>query len=171
MLQHAVEMAAPWKDVYDNSTALATAIIALHLTSLLVGGGLAIAADRATLRVSAGLGDNFDARRRQVAELATVHRPILAALTILFVTGIALTAADLETYVQSPIYWIKFGFIVLLLANGLVMTRTEQTLGANADLAPEKSSSLWRRLRWSAWTSIALWITTLVLGTALVNLA
>ena len=168
MLQAAVELAAPWKDTYDNSTLLATSVIALHLTALLVGGGLAIAADRATLRVPDVAADE---RQRQVSELGAVHRPVLAALTILFVTGIALTAADLETYIASPVYWIKFAFIVLLLANGLVMTRTERALGGRDQLPAPVAQSLWQRMRWSAWASIALWITTLVLGTALVNMA
>lgn len=168
MLQSAVELAAPWKDTYDNSTQLATSVIALHLTALLVGGGLAIAADRATLRVP---DVSAEERQRQVAELGSVHRPVLAALTILFVTGIALTAADLETYIASPVYWVKFGFIVLLLANGLVMSRTERALGGGTTLPAPRAESLWRRMRWSAWASIALWVTTLVLGTALVNMA
>lgn len=166
MLQRAVEVVAPWQTVYENSTLLATSIIALHLTALLVGGGLAIAADRSTLRVESAAPDD---RHRQLAELGAVHRPVLAALTVLFVSGIALTAADLETYLVSPIYWIKFGFIVLLLMNGLVMQRTEGALRRDSALEPAMVQSLWRRMRWSAWSSIALWITTLVLGTALVN--
>lgn len=168
MLQAAVELAAPWKDTYDNSTLLATSVIALHLTALLVGGGLAIAADRATLRVPDVAADE---RQRQVSELGAVHRPVLAALTILFVTGIALTLADLETYIASPVYWVKFAFIVLLLVNGMVMTRTERALGGQGQLPGPVAQTLWRRMRWSAWASIALWVTTLVLGTALVNMA
>ncbi|MFN8669116.1 MAG: hypothetical protein U0164_18175 [Gemmatimonadaceae bacterium] len=168
MLQAAVELAAPWKDTYDNSTLLATSVIALHLTALLVGGGLAIAADRATLRVPDVAADE---RQRQVSELGAVHRPVLAALTILFVTGIALTLADLETYIASPVYWVKFAFIVFLLVNGMVMTRTERALGGQGQLPGPVAQTLWRRMRWSAWASIALWVTTLVLGTALVNMA
>lgn len=166
MLQRAVEVAAPWQTVYENSTLLATSIIALHLTALLVGGGLAIAADRSTLRVGSAAPDD---RQRQLIELGAVHRPVVAALSVLFISGIALTAADLETYIVSPIYWIKFGFIVLLLVNGLVMQRTEGALRRDSALEPPMAQSLWRRMRWSAWSSIALWITTLVLGTALVN--
>lgn len=166
MLQRAVEVVAPWQTVYENSTLLATSIIALHLTALLVGGGLAIAADRSTLRVGQAAPDD---RQRQLAELGAVHRPVLAALTVLFVSGIALTLADLETYIVSPIYWIKFGFIALLLVNGVVMQRTEGALRRDSALPPAIVQSLWHRMRWSAWASIALWITTLVLGTALVN--
>ena len=168
MLERAVEVVAPWQTVYENSTLLSTSVIALHLTALLIGGGLAIAADRSTLRVGNTVPDD---RQRQLAELGAVHRPVLAALTVLFVSGVALTAADLETYIVSPVYWIKFGFIVLLLVNGVVMTRTEGALRRDSALAPAVAQSLWRRMRASAWTSIALWIATLVLGTALVNMA
>lgn len=168
MLERAVEVVAPWQTVFENSTLLSTSVIALHLTALLVGGGLAIAADRSTLRVGNTVPDD---RQRQLAELGAVHRPVLTALTVLFVSGVALTAADLETYIVSPVYWIKFGFIVLLLVNGVVMTRTEGALRRDSALAPAVAQSLWRRMRASAWTSIALWIATLVLGTALVNMA
>lgn len=168
MLERAVEVVAPWQTVYENSTLLSTSVIALHLTALLIGGGLAIAADRSTLRVGSSAPDD---RQRQLAELGAVHRPVLAALTVLFVSGVALTAADLETYLVSPVFWVKFGFIVLLLVNGVVMTRTEGVLRRDSALAPTVVQSLWRRMRASAWTSIALWIATLVLGTALVNLA
>lgn len=168
MLERAVEVVAPWQTVFENSTLLSTSVIALHLTALLIGGGLAIAADRSTLRVGNTVPDD---RQRQLAELGAVHRPVLTALTVLFVSGVALTAADLETYIVSPVYWIKFGFIVLLLVNGVVMTRTEGALRRDSALAPAVAQSLWRRMRASAWTSIALWIATLVLGTALVNMA
>lgn len=168
MLERAVEVVAPWQTVFENSTLLSTSVIALHLTALLIGGGLAIAADRSTLRVGNTAPDD---RQRQLAELGAVHRPVLTALTVLFVSGVALTAADLETYIVSPVYWIKFGFIVLLLVNGVVMTRTEGALRRDSALAPAVAQSLWRRMRASAWTSIALWIATLVLGTALVNMA
>lgn len=166
ILQHVVDIVAPWKQRYDDSTNLQTAVVAVHLTALLVGGGLAIAADRATLRVG---GRDGDARARQLDEIGNVHRPVLIALAALFVSGLALTAADLETYIASPVYWIKFGFIVLLLANGVIMTRTEQALHRASAGDTSRLDALWRRMRFNAWSSVALWITTLVLGTALVN--
>ncbi len=166
ILQQVVNIVAPWKQRYDDSTNLQTVVVAVHLTALLVGGGLAIAADRSTLRVG---GSDGDARGRQLAEIGAVHRPVLIALAALFVSGLALTAADLETYIASPIYWIKFAFIILLLANGVIMTRTEQALHRAATTDISRVNALWRRMRFNAWSSVALWITTLVLGTALVN--
>jgi uncharacterized membrane protein len=92
---------------------------------------------------------------------------VLGALVLSFVSGIALLAADLETYFDSPIFWIKMGLIVVLLANGAIMTRTERTLrvaGTNAD-------AQWRRLRTIAITSLALWLSITLAGMALMNLA
>ena len=39
-----------------------------------------------------------------------------------------LTAADLETFATSPVFWVKLGLVTLLLANGLVLERTESRL-------------------------------------------
>ncbi len=170
LVETAVQLAAPWQSLYDDSTVLSTSIIAVHLTALLVGGGLAIAADRATLRATGrAVGD----RERQLTELSAVHRPVIIALAVLFLSGLALTAADLGTFIVSPVYWIKFGFVVLLLGNGAYLRFTEGALRRAADaghsLDEPAALGRWRRMRWSSWMSIALWITTLVLGTALVN--
>jgi hypothetical protein len=92
---------------------------------------------------------------------------VLGALALSLLSGVALLAADLETYFDSRIFWIKMGLIVLLLANGAWMTRTERTLriaGSGADLQ-------WRRLRTIAITSLALWLTITLAGVALMNLA
>jgi hypothetical protein len=82
-------------------------------------------------------------------------------------SGVALLAADLETYFDSRIFWIKMGLIAVLLANGAVMNRTERALraaGGGADVQ-------WRRLRTIAITSLALWLTITLAGVALLNLA
>lgn len=170
LVETAVQLAAPWQSLYDDSTVLSTSVIAVHLTALLIGGGLAVAADRATLRAT---GRPADDRERQLYELSAVHRPVLIALSFLFISGLALTAADLGTFLVSPVYWIKFGFVALLLANGAWMRSNEQGLrnsaraGESLDAPP--ALARWQRMRWSSWASIALWVTTLVLGTTLVN--
>lgn len=172
LIDTAVQLAAPWQSLYDDSTFLSTTVIAVHLTALLVGGGLAVAADRATLRATRRPAED---RARQLTELSAVHRPVLVALAVLFVSGLALTAADLGTFLASPVYWIKFGFVALLLANGAWMRTNEQGLrrsaGAGESLDAPPALARWRQMRWSSWASIALWVTTLVLGTALVNAA
>ncbi len=170
LVETAVQLAAPWQSLYDDSTVLSTSVIAVHLTALLIGGGLAVAADRATLRAT---GRPADDRQRQLHELSAVHRPVLIALSVLFISGLALTAADLGTFLVSPVYWVKFGFVALLLANGAWMRANEQGLrksaSAGESLDAPPALARWQRMRWSSWASIALWVTTLVLGTALVN--
>lgn len=158
-----VDLADPWAKVYGHSKVLATIVGFLHVAPIVVGGGLAIALDRSTLRVR---HDEPGARARHLAELGSGHGVVLGALALSLLSGVALLAADLETYFDSPIFWVKMGLIVLLLANGALMTCTERALraGATAD-AP------WRRLRTIAITSLALWLTITLAGVALMNLA
>jgi hypothetical protein len=158
----------PWKSVYSNSKSVATAVTALHLVGLLIGGGLAVAADRSTLRT----GTNPADRRRLLRELHATHRPILVALAIVFLTGLALAAADVDTFASSPAFGIKLLLVALLLANGAVLTRTEAALrSTSADATAMGGARLWRRLRLTSWLSLSLWTATVVAGTVLVNAA
>ncbi|MEO7966834.1 MAG: hypothetical protein ABIT38_23290 [Gemmatimonadaceae bacterium] len=157
-----------WKSMYSDSKVLPTIVTSIHLGSLLVAGGLALSADRATIR--SAQKDDAE-RRRHLTALGATHRPVLIALTVLFLSGLALTAADLETFLASPVYWIKGGVIVLLLINGLWMTRTEGALRASPNATIDVVSRRWRALRLAALSSLVLWMTTLVLGVALVNAA
>ena len=159
-----VNLAEPWAKLYSHSSVLATIVGFLHVAPIVVGGGLAIAIDRWTLRLR---HDEPDARARHLVELGAAHRVVLGALALSFVSGIALFAADIETFFGSWIFWVKMGLIVLLLVNGARMTRTERALrvgDVNADAA-------WRRLHTSAITSLALWLTITLAGVALMNLA
>jgi uncharacterized membrane protein len=158
------DLAEPWAHLYGNSNVLATIVGFLHVGAIVVGGGLAIALDRSTLRLR---HDEPGARARHLAELGGAHRVVLGALALSAVSGLALLAADLDTYFDSWIFWFKMGLIGLLLANGAAMNRTERALrskGVEAD-AP------WRRLRTIAVTSLALWLTITLVGVALLNLA
>jgi len=158
---------APWQSEYSDSKVVSTAVTGVHLLALLFAGGLAVAADRATLLALRGSpGD----RRRQLAALRDVHGPVLVALALLFGSGVLLAAADVETFASSPLFWGKLALVALLLANGLVLQRTETALrhATDAELAP---TSLWRRLRFSTWCSLALWATTTLAGAALVGAA
>jgi len=162
---------APWKSMYSNSTALSTTVTAAHLLALMFGGGLAVAADRATLRVGRTA---YDQQAHQLGELKAVHPPVLAALTVLFVSGVLLAAADFETFVTSPLFWVKLGLVALLVANGVVLTRTESALRreyASGTRALARTPRLWRRLRVNARLSLALWTATLVAGAVLTSAA
>ena len=169
IVQSLVELAAPWQSMYADSAALSTGVTSVHLLALLFSGGLALGADRATLRALRG-----DEQRRaaQLDELGSVHRPVLFALALLFASGVMLAAADLETFLGSPVFWVKMGLVTLLLVNGFAMTRLERGLRRRASAAPAvaaASGPAWRWLRVCAWCSLFLWAATTVAGAALVN--
>ena len=91
---------------------------------------------------------------------------------LLLLTGLAMLAADLKTFVASPVLWIKLGLVALLVVDGVVLERTETALRRPEHSAHDQASvSLWNRLRISAIVSIALWIATLVAGSVLVSAA
>jgi hypothetical protein len=171
LVQQLARAFAPWQSMYSNSTAVSTTVTAAHLLALMFGGGLAVAADRATLRVGRTA---YDQQAHQLGELKAVHPPVLAALVVLFVTGALLAAADFETFVTSPLFWLKLGLVALLVVNGIVLSGTESALRREynaGDGALERTPRLWRRLRVNARLSLALWTATLVAGAVLTNAA
>lgn len=163
------QLLAPWQAVYGDFGILSTSVTALHLIGMLVGGGLAIAADRATLRISEEAPGQ---REWHLGELNAIHRPVLIAMFLLLVTGVAIIAADVKTFITSPILWVKLTLVALLVINGVVLERTETALRRTDGSAPAASSEkLWSRLRVSAICSIAAWIATLVAGVMLAYVA
>ena len=157
------KVAAPWKHVYDDSKVLETAVVFVHLAALLVGGGIALASDRATLRAARG---DATTRARQLAELGLTHRVVILSLAVAFVSGVALFFTDVETFAGSAAFWIKMALVALLMLNGLLMTRAESVLRRapdGGDAAP------WGRLRTTAVASGVLWLATLLAGVALTN--
>jgi uncharacterized membrane protein len=159
-----VDLVDPWATAYGHSGVLATAVGFLHIAPIVVGGGLAIALDRSTLHLRP---NEPGARARHLAELGSAHRVVLGALTLSFLSGLALFASDVETYFGSWIFWLKMGFIAVLLVNGALMERTERSLrSAGSGAEPQ-----WRRLRTIAVTSLVLWLTITLAGVALLNLA
>jgi uncharacterized membrane protein len=139
---------------------LSTVVTTTHLGGMFLGGGLAIAADRATIRVC-----RPTITLQQLNELRAVHRPVLIGLTLVFLSGILLVTADLETFLKSPVFWVKMGVIVLLLVNGGVLARTERRVRTGT-VSVERGS---RWLRRAAIVSLALWFLALVLGAILPN--
>lgn len=162
LLKSIEEVFAPWQNAYSDSTVISTTITALHLIGMLIGGGLAISADRATLRISQEMPGE---RERHLGELNAIHRPVLIAMALLFFTGVLMVASDVATFLGSPVLWIKLGLVTLLVFNGVVLERTETSLRRG----DEKAS--WGKLRVAAMCSIGLWTLTLVAGTILVSAA
>jgi hypothetical protein len=167
VVQSLAHLFAPWQSLYGDSKTVAAVVNAVHLTGLLFGGGLAVAADRTTLRALKGARTD---RARALAELGAVHRPVLLALAVLFLSGVALAGADVETFAASPIFWVKLGVVALLLLNGAVLARTEHALRRTEPGEPGRAR-LWQRLRVATYLSVGLWTATVIAGTVLVNAA
>lgn len=158
-------IAEPWRSAYSDSVAISTAVLFTHLAALVVGAGLALAADRATLRVWTAPPRD---RARHLGELALTHRPVVTALGVLFVSGSLLFLSDVENYATSAVFWTKMTLVTLLLANGFAMTRAEGAL-RRSGTEPNTEDTLWRRMRVLAMASVALWMTTLLAGTILAS--
>jgi hypothetical protein len=148
-----------WATWYGDSTVLSTAITSLHLGGMLLAGGLAIAGDRAALRAL---------RRPEplgplLAELDSLHRPVLWGLAITLSSGALMVAADLEALLASPVFWIKMAVLAALLLNGWRLRRTIHCLETEPT-----DPARWRgRLRSLALASVSLWFLALGLGAAL----
>jgi uncharacterized membrane protein len=161
--------AEPWRRLYSHSALVSTLVLFAHLAGLLAGGGLALAADRATLRAD----PSSDAeRQRSLDELARTRRPVAAAIGVALSSGLLLFFADVEAFAVSWIFWAKMALVVLLLGNALAMVRVEAALrGALADgesgPASPATVRLWRRRRASAAVSAVLWFALVLAGTAL----
>lgn len=168
IIERLIHFFEPWQTLYSNSKIVPTTTTTLHLLSMLTGGGLAIAADRATLRLSR---DDVAERNRHLLEVGDIHRPVVISLVVLFITGVALAAADLETFLKSPVFWVKLGLVGLLLLNGMGLNRTEAGLRAAPSDDVKRGTRLWNRWRRGAVLSVVLWCATLVAGVILVDAA
>jgi uncharacterized membrane protein len=153
----------PWNSLYSDSKAVATAVMFFHLVPLLIAGGAALTADRATIRASHA---SIEDRTRQLGELARTHAIVLAGLALSFISGVLLFLSDVDEFLGSPWFWVNLGFVGLLLVNGFVMTRTERALANGGD-----QGTLWGRLRTISVLSLILWTATTLVGVALTNYA
>jgi uncharacterized membrane protein len=157
-----VSLCQPWADFYSDSHLAQTLVTFAHVGGLVVGGGIAIAADRGTLRVSSDVD-----RRRHLLDIEQIHRVVIASLVVVVLSGVLLFASDVDANWTSPIFWVKMALVVLLLGNGARMRRIETA--ATADTTP--ASAHWSALRGTAMTSVALWLAVTLAGVALINYA
>jgi hypothetical protein len=159
----------PWQRLYGHFSLIPTLVLFLHLAALVAGGGLALASDRATLRLDL---TDAAARDRHLAELRSVHRPIAIALGAAFASGLLLFLADVEAFATSSIFWIKLALVAMLLGNGVAVRRIERSLRGEPRRGPLDSAAsvrerLWRRRRMGAMASVAIWFVLVLAGTAL----
>jgi uncharacterized membrane protein len=152
-------VADSWSSMYSNSPAIKSALSFAHIGGLVGGGGCAIAADRATLKA---LRRPMSDMAHRLEELRGVHRVVIAGLVIVTVSGLLLALADLDSYLQNTLFWIKMAFVVALLANGgLVMHAGTRVHGGD--------ESARGALKFACVASVTLWFTTTLLGATLPN--
>ena len=152
------QIAQPWASLFNNSRIVSSGVMFAHLSGLVLGGGGAVAADRASLRA---VKASATQQASHLSELGLVHRVVLLGLSVTFASGLLLAAADVETYAGLPAFWIKMGLIALLLANGYWMQRSERALA--------EGTAAWRRLHVAAVASLVLWFAVLLASTFLTS--
>ena len=164
----------PWADFYSAHANLSTALLTAHVLSMFIGGGMAIAADRAILRAPAG---SAEATRAVMADLVTTHSYVIGSLVVSVITGVALFLSDIPTFSASAVYWVKMAALVVLLGNGLRMQRAEDRVLASLKDIPIHTSEMpiafakneWSAIRSTAVVSVSTWISIVILGMILTN--
>ena len=154
------DLMTSWGSLYANHAALRTVVEFVHVSALIIGGGLAIVSDRSLLRSNP---DDAAARRHLLGALQGSHRLVIVSLALILLSGGLLFASDFATFLSSRFFWIKMGLVALLLVNGLVLRRAEQRAVAGDHTA-------WKTLRVTAVASITLWLLTTLGGVALPNI-
>ncbi len=148
---------ALWAHFYGQTTAVSAALTYVHLGGILLGGGLAIAADVAALRLSPETVPDWT---RELDRLAAVHRWVVAGLTLIFASGVAMMLAEIGSFATSVVFWVKMGLVALLIGNGFARLRVEVALR-------QGSAARWGWFRRTSIASLALWFLILLLGTLL----
>lgn len=159
-MAHIAALMASWGSFYANHAVARTLVAFAHVGALIAGGGIAIAADRSTLKA---LHQGDTTRHAQLEALHGTHRIVIGSLAVIAASGLLLFAADFETYLYSRFFWIKIALVALLVVNGTVLWGAERR-------AIRGDAAAWGRLRFTAIASIALWLLTTLGGVALPNI-
>jgi uncharacterized membrane protein len=160
-----VQLARPWAALYSDSKPLTISITFFHVAGLLLGGGLALATDGATIRA---IRQAVHDRVQHLEALRSVHRTVVVGLAITFVSGLLLFLSDVKTFWGSWVFWLKMALIAALLLNGLVMTGAERRLRADGVREDDRG---WTHLHRTAVVSLVLWYAITLAGVALVNVS
>lgn len=150
------QLLARWAHLYGH-TPVSAAVTYFHLVGILVGGGVAVATDRASLRLSPG---TLPAWRTELDRLATVHRWVVGGLALIFATGVLMALAELGSFVTSIVFWAKMGLVALLICNGYARLRAEVAVR-------QGSVAAWAWFRRTSIGSLVLWFLILLAGTLL----
>jgi hypothetical protein len=158
MLAGLSQSLAGWSSYYGNHQVVSLTIRYVHFAALLVGGGTAIALDRQVLRLR---GTDPSIREATFKMLGAAHVVVSVSLVFIVMSGLLMAAADVDTYLLSPVFWTKMALIVLLVVNGVVLARTGRQ-GAAIDspgglaIASVLSMALWLLIVYvSNWLMVA----------------
>ena len=136
-----------WSAIYTDHQAVSVIVRFLHLAGILVGGGTALVADRHLL---AAISRDVVARNAALALAGASHRIVVPALALMALTGVLMATADLETFLNSRLFWIKMLIVGLLLLNGGGLVFAERAVARGA------GASDWARLRIASVVSVVL---------------
>ena len=163
----------PWANLYADQPTLAAVVLTLHVLSMFVGGGMAIAADR---RVISAAPTTAEAARTVLADLSTTHTIVIRALAITLVSGFAIFATDVTVFSASTVFWTKMSILTVLLLNGAHLRRAERTAMRTVDAVQAGLTDTspfpqrpWRNVHRAAVASLALWLSLVTLGVVLAN--
>lgn len=154
-----MSLIARWAHLYSDHKAVSEAVNFVHFGGVLLAGGLAVAADRATLRLS-GTRVDGGTSTWALTEIAGVHRLVLGGLGVVLVSGLLQTFADLDTYLTSLVFWSKMALVAVLLANGWIRLRAETAVRQGDQRG-------WPAYRRTSIASLILWFTLVLFGTVL----
>jgi hypothetical protein len=154
-----MSLIARWAHLYSDHKAVSEAVNFVHFGGVLLAGGLAVAADRATLRLARARVDGGTSSWA-LTEIAGVHRLVLGGLGVVLVSGLLQTFADLDTYLTSVVFWSKMALVAVLLLNGWIRLRAETAVR-------QGDSDAWPAYRRTSIASLMLWFTLVLFGTVL----
>src|SRR5437016_14119612 len=92
-----------WARLYADHKAVSGGVTYVHLAGIVLGGGLAVAADRTALRWTPAAGLEGS---RELRNLGATHRWVVGGLGLTFVSGVAMLLADVDTYLTSAVFWV-----------------------------------------------------------------
>lgn len=147
-----------WARLYNDHKAVSDAVTFAHLAGILVGGGVAVASDRAAIQ----LARTSDVPYVPPLGGRDVHRWVVVGLAVITVSGLGMLFADLHTYTTAPLFWVKMGLTLILIGNGWVRMKAEEAVLAGVAAARS-------RFRRTSVASLVLWLVILLAGVMLVT--
>jgi hypothetical protein len=147
-----------WAKLYSDHKLVSDTVTFAHLAGIMLGGGVAIAADRAAIHLALA----SDLPYSPPLGGRDVHRWVVVGLAVITVSGLLMLFADLDTYLKAPLFWVKVGLTLVLIGNGWVRMKAEQAVLAGVQAARA-------RFRQTSVASLALWVVILLAGVMLVT--